>query len=379
MSAGGPPARVLLLCGYGGPYAGSFVPMLRAIAAEARGRGLEVECGFTPIARDRAWLEDLAADGIEVRFAPGDDRGELRDWVAARLEELSGPALIHTHFTSFEVAAVSAARSAGPAPVLWHVHSHQPRAAAMIARAVVKYAWFGRRVAAIVCVSEAIERAVRRRGAPRKRVQVVANGIDVERFRAIDSDERERARTRLGIAADALALLHIGWDWEAKGGPLFAATVAGARAAGIDAVGVSVGGGAAARAAAAELGLGDALRAVEPDPDVRRLYSAADVLLATSHGEGAPFAILEALSCGLAVVATDVPGHQLGLEPPSALRLASGGADGLCEAVAAVAGRSAAAGGAEASDAHAWVVANRSLATTASLVVDLYESALADR
>ena len=39
---------------------------------------------------------------------------------------------------------------------------------------------------------------------------------------------------------------------------------------------------------------------------LRRFYQAADVLLLTSHYEGMPLTVLEALACGLPVVATDV-------------------------------------------------------------------------
>lgn len=367
---GGRPATVLALCDYGGPYAGSFVPMLRATAAAAARRGLRFACGFSSITQGRGWLADLDADGIEYRIAPGDDRAALSDWVGAWLAELPGPALIHTHFTGFELAAL---RAAGDAPVVWHAHTHLPKSPRMVARAVVKYGWYGRRVAAIICVSDAIAAAVRRRGAPRAAVSVVPNGVDTDRFAPIGATERADARALLELPADAPVLLHIGWDWELKGGPLFAQALAALRATGVDAIGLTVGGGAPARAAAEELGLGSALMAVEPTDDVRRLYAAADALVATSLGEGAPFAVLESLSCGLTVVATDVPGHRLGATPPAALHLASPAPERLADAIAsAIADRDAAS----AQAAHGWVVDNRSVAVNAEGVVRVYERVL---
>ena len=234
---------------------------------------------------------------------------------------------------------------------------------------------------AIVCVSEAISAAVRRRGAPAGKLVVIPGGIEVERFRPIEADERRAARSAIGIEGDGPVLLHIGWNWEAKGGPLFAAALAAVRAAGTDAVGVSVGGGDRAAAAAAELGLGGALLAVPPEPDVRELYAAADVLLATSHGEGGnpPFAVLEALSCGLAVVARDAPGHRVSESPPRALRLAPADPGELAQQVIAATMRPASAVAAERHEAAEWVAANRSLALMAGRVVDLYEVVLGGR
>ncbi len=366
-----PRARVLLLSDYGGSYGGSFVPMLRAIAAEAGARGIVAACGFTPVARGRDWVRDLEADGLEVRFAPATGRGTLRDWIAAWLAELDEPVVIHTHFTGFELPAVAAADGA---PVLWHIHSHLPSSPGLLARGVAKFTWFGRRVAGIVCVSEALAKAVRHRGAPRSKIVVVRNGVDTARFGLVDTAERDRARAELGLPADAPVWMHVGWDWEAKGGPLFTAALSRMRAAGSRAVGLSVGGGSAARAAAVALDL--PLAVVEPDADVRRFYAAADALAASSAGEGAPFAILEALSCGRAVVATDVPGHRLSPRPPAAFRLAPATPDGFALAARETLERAPEAARREAAEAHDWVVANRALELTASRVADLYEVAL---
>jgi glycosyltransferase involved in cell wall biosynthesis len=48
---------------------------------------------------------------------------------------------------------------------------------------------------------------------------------------------------------------------------------------------------------------------VAPKEDVRRFYAAADVLVSASRAEGMPFAVLEALSSGVPVVASDISGH----------------------------------------------------------------------
>ncbi|MCI0336625.1 MAG: glycosyltransferase [Acidobacteria bacterium] len=57
---------------------------------------------------------------------------------------------------------------------------------------------------------------------------------------------------------------------------------------------------------AAELGLSDAIEFKGTVTDIRVIYRAADALLLTSDWEGSPNVVLEAMACGLPVVATGV-------------------------------------------------------------------------
>jgi hypothetical protein len=107
--------RVIHVADYGGPYAGSFVPMLRAVAATVRERGGTVEIAFTPVARDRPWLAELEADDVPVSFAPPGDRRTRARFLAELINDRE-PAVLHTHFTSFDLPAVSVARARAPSP-----------------------------------------------------------------------------------------------------------------------------------------------------------------------------------------------------------------------------------------------------------------------
>jgi glycosyltransferase involved in cell wall biosynthesis len=267
---------------------------------------------------------------------------------------------------------VQAARDRDAA-VIWHVHSFLPGDPLRVASAAVKYGWIGRRVSRILCAGEGPARAVRRRGARADKVAVLQNGIDTRRFRPPGPGERERARAELGLPAEAPVLLHFGWSWEVKGGPLFAATLARVRERGVPALGLSVGAGPEA---AARLGLEEGLRTPEPDEDVRRFYVAADALLATSADEGSPFSLLEALACGLPVIATDIAGHRIATDPPGALRLVTADPDALAARTAEVLRMGAEKRETEAAAASRWVAAERDVGGWAAAVARFYDAAI---
>jgi glycosyltransferase involved in cell wall biosynthesis len=112
--------------------------------------------------------------------------------------------------------------------------------------------------------------------------------------------------------------LHFGWDWTLKGGELFAAMLRNLRQRNERVVGLTVGG-------EPPDDVGGALRAVPPQDDVTAFYACADAFVSCSPAEGMPFAVLEALACGLTVVATDIPGHVALLDRADGCRLAPPG------------------------------------------------------
>ncbi len=63
----------------------------------------------------------------------------------------------------------------------------------------------------------------------------------------------------------------------------------------------------AADGSVADANVHPGLRPIAARSDVRELYSASDLFLSCTRGEGPPCAVLEALACGLAVVGTDLP------------------------------------------------------------------------
>src|SRR4051794_13884178 len=109
--------RVIHLARYGGPYAGSFIAMVRAVAAECARRGWGCEAVFDPVASDRAWFAELSSE-MPVRTGPSDAA-----FVGGLLDASAEPTLLHTHFTGFDLPAVAAARRHLHTAVAWHLHT----------------------------------------------------------------------------------------------------------------------------------------------------------------------------------------------------------------------------------------------------------------
>ena len=369
--------RVVHLADYGGPYAGSFIPMLRAIFAAVRRRGWLPEAVFTESARRREWLAELAADDVPVHFLPTRPTRRARSELSALLAGRATPQIVHTHFTGFDIPAVLAA--ARPTPkVFWHIHMGASDALGVRVRNRIKYSLLARRVEAILCVSPDGAEAARDRGAPANRVVFVPNAIDTARFPVATADERRAARAQLGLPEHGVVLLHFGWDWHRKGGDLFLEAVRRLRAdANGSVVGLVAGGEEEAHALARELELGDGVAIRAPAERVQTLYAAADVFVSSSRAEGMPFAVLEALASGLPVVATRIPGHVALCDGVPSCRLTGFDPGEIAQAVRSLRDRDDARAAAERTAARARVVAEMDLRPWSERIAGMYERALA--
>jgi len=147
---------------------------------------------------------------------------------------------------------------------------------------------------------------------PARRLALLGNGIDLDRFRPgrLDDGERAAARRALGIREDQLVIGTVGRLVAEKGYPeLFEA----ARRLGDGYVLVAVGPDDPTKADALQPDV--VARAAENGvlllgmrTDIDRIYAVFDVFVLASHREGFPRAAMEAAACGLPVVTTDVRG-----------------------------------------------------------------------
>lgn len=371
--------RLIHLADYGGSYPGSFIPMVRAVLERARGRGWEVEAVFSEVARERDWLGELRAEGYACSTAPAGRRELAR--TVARLATRGEPVILHTHFTAFDLAAARAARRDGAVIAYWHLHSELRPGAWWRGRNAIKFGLLSRSIEEILCVAPNILDQAKGRLAPRDRVALVPNAIDLARFPLVTPARRRTARAALGLPSEAPVLLHFGWDWQRKGGDVFLGAVAslGRRERWSGLVAVTVADREPAQTLARSLAVEDRVRVVAPSDNVAELYAAADVFVAPSRGEGHPFAVAEALASGLPVVASPLAGHELIARGTSGCQIVALASEPFAAAVDALLSRSVAEREQIGAQARRWVVEEMDLGAWSERMLARYDRALARR
>jgi glycosyltransferase involved in cell wall biosynthesis len=146
-------------------------------------------------------------------------------------------------------------------------------------------------------------------------------GVDTEFFRPADEAERAGLRRRRDLPPDQFLIFFSSRISHEKDPETVLRATALARARGLDAVLLNLGGGyrdflGLARA----LGLPDVERwvlgrpAAHPMTEVSDYFRSADVMALASLAEGAAYSTLEALACGTPVVATAVGGMAVQLK-----------------------------------------------------------------
>jgi glycosyltransferase-like protein len=155
------------------------------------------------------------------------------------------------------------------------------------------------------------------------KAEVVHNGVDAARFQAADTaqakSQAKELRRRAG-AADRPLILSVGGIEPRKGSDTLVQAIAALKKAGRDPVLAVVGGHSFQdyrpyrdRVLASLPGLGlrldddVVLVGTVPDAELPAWYAAADLLAFPSTKEGWGLAVLEAMSAGLPVVASDLP------------------------------------------------------------------------
>ncbi len=284
------------------------------LAEQARGlleAGAEVEvsplqAGDGPA---RAALEELgiAAEPIGTTGLLG---RRDRDRVAAVLQA-SGPQLVHTHLGYADLLGGRAAARLGiPVVSTVHIARWGPSRRDHIKEALMARQR-RRNAVRVITVSEALRRDYLARFSDRpERVVAAHNGLDLR----LETDAGAALRRQLAIATDEVVVTMLSVLREGKGHREALAALARLDA---DCPGVELprhrlliagdGPAGAAIAAAAEA-QGDRVLLLGHRSDRGAVLAATDILLHPSHADALPSTVIEAMSAGLAIIASAVGG-----------------------------------------------------------------------
>ena len=263
-------------------------------------------------------LDQAAQAGLEVIMEPAlrtpiDPRSDLRALRAlSALLRRQSYDVAHTHTAKAGVLGRMAARRAGVPRIIHTYHGfpfHEFQSRGRHGAYVAVERRIGRSTDVALCVGAGVAaEAVRRRLVAPERVRtigVVVDGAPGTDLPARSQEARDRARRALGLPAEAIVVGAVGRLAYQKAPEDFLAMLQLLGRPGV--VGVWVGGGELAerigRLARAQPG-----RVVLTGErrDVPEILPAFDVFALPSRYEGLPTAIVEAMVCGIPVVATAV-------------------------------------------------------------------------
>jgi len=165
----------------------------------------------------------------------------------------------------------------------------------------------------IIAISEATKDYILRLGAKPSKVKVIYNGVDLARFRPI-TEKRQEIRKKFGISQHAIVVLTVRRLVYKNGIDTLIETANIAVKKNPKIVFLVVGKGPdmeSVKLQVVQLGIEPNFRLAGfvSDGDLPLYYNVADLfVLPSKSGEGLPLVALEAMACGLPVVATEVGG-----------------------------------------------------------------------
>lgn len=162
---------------------------------------------------------------------------------------------------------------------------------------------------AVICNSHMVAKDIQRRfGVAPERLHVIYNAVDSERFNPrLATEHRQSVRQRLGCSADCRVWLIVGSGFQRKGVAEAIRVLASLPEDQLWIVGNDRQPGQY-RKLAIRTDVANRVRFLGPQTDVRPFLAAADAFLLPSWYDPFPNACLEALACGLPVVASTATG-----------------------------------------------------------------------
>jgi glycosyltransferase involved in cell wall biosynthesis len=304
---------------------GGMETLVIQLAQDAVGRGDEVAVASGP----GLWIPKVATVGARYVAMPATSRSSAVG-MAAAAARLAGcvrvmrPHVVHSHnvrATALARLALSAGRHrAVLMPTLHGVHPADYASAGRVLR---------RMAPRVIACAPAVGRSLESAGFPSTRIDVIANGAVLQ---PASARRQEELRQRLGLGRRPL-VLGIGRLVEQKGWPVLIAA-----ASQLDGPSFVVAGDGPLRPELADLSArcGGRVRFLGLVDDIAALVGVSACVVFTSHWEGLPLALLEALSLGAPAVATAVDGVTDLVPPDAALFVPPGSPAAVSAAISRI-------------------------------------------
>jgi glycosyltransferase involved in cell wall biosynthesis len=262
--------------------------------------------------RERGALaDDLERQGVPVHLVPFKSRLDpLGIYRLRALTRRLGIDLIHSHMYRANTPATALKILNPKLTVIGHYHNvntwESPRQLRMDR-------FMAQRRNMNVAVSEAVrQNVVDTLAIPEELTTTLYNCVDLDEFRRLPAHHRINARAELGVATSEKVIIMVARMVSQKNHQLVMETAPEILRACPRARFLFVGGGPdeeALKAQAAASGIAERCIFLGRRDDVPRLLGASDVAILPSFKEGFSNAVLEAMACGLPVVASDVGGN----------------------------------------------------------------------
>ncbi|QDT34653.1 glycosyltransferase [Thalassoglobus polymorphus] len=215
---------------------------------------------------------------------------------------------------------------------IWHGHDYKTNALGLLLRRfhrmhlvttvhgwghqtpkVLLYYWVDRQAIRrhdhVICVSEDLYETCTEMGVPQQRCSLIQNAIDSEQFKR--STSTDEAKTTVGFEQSQFLIGAVGRLSDEKGFDLLIEAVTRLIEAGLN-VGLAIIGEGVERERLekqiAESGHSDRIQLLGYRSDTKSLYEAMDLYVLSSHREGLPNVVLEAMAMEVPVVATRIAG-----------------------------------------------------------------------
>jgi glycosyltransferase involved in cell wall biosynthesis len=309
-AAKGRPIRILELRSVRGTGGGPEKTILLG-AARSDPRRFEVTVCYLRDARDAAFSIKGQASQLAINYLEIQERHsfDLATWDALRdLVRERQIDIVHAHEYKTDVLAYLLAKAEGVIPLAtvhgWTGHTRREQFYYAADKRLLK------RFPRLIAVSGEIRKTLRRVGVPGRRVHIVRNGVDADKFRRERSRE-PGIRNALGIQPGEVVIGGVGRLEPQKRFDLLLQAVANLRTT-HPRLRVLIAGDGGNRAKledlAARLGLGNSCRFLGNRSDIVDIHHAFDLFVQSSDYEGTPNAVLEAMALETPVVATAVGG-----------------------------------------------------------------------